>query len=77
MKGECGEGVREREDYVKVGNVEQIGCSSVEPFGSGGSLALGTMPVATRVIGDDFVVTVVASRFVTSEGRGTTTADIV
>ena len=43
--------VREGEDAVEVGNVEQLGTPGFEPFLFGGGLAFRTMTVATGVVG--------------------------
>ena len=74
---EGAEGVWECEDDVEVGDLEQIGRPGLKPFGSGGALALGTVPIAARVVADDLVSAAVAPGFVTAEGGTATKTDVV
>jgi len=45
------EGVRQCKDGVKVRDREQVGLASGHPLGFGEALALGTVPIAARVVG--------------------------
>jgi hypothetical protein len=63
------EGMREREDHMEVGDVEELRFAGGQPRRLGAPLALGAMPVATGVLGHLGVVTVVALHLVASEGR--------
>jgi hypothetical protein len=63
------EGMREREDHMEGGDVEECRCTGGQPRRVGAPLALGAMPVATGVLGPLGVVTVVALHLVASEGR--------
>ena len=62
------EGMREREHHMEVGDVEELRFAGGKPRRLRAALALGAMPIATGVIGNLGVVTVVALRLVASEG---------
>ena len=47
--------MRQREDDVEVRNGQQLGGTCGQPPGACVALALGTVPVAARVIGDGLV----------------------
>src|ERR1700730_7823700 len=53
--GDIRNGGRQREHHMEVRHRQQIGLARGEPFLGGGALALGTMPVAATVVGDDRV----------------------
>jgi hypothetical protein len=59
--------VGEREDDVEVRDVEELALAGREPFGSRRSPTLGTVSVATGVVGDLFVATGVAAKLVAAE----------
>jgi hypothetical protein len=50
LKRQAADLLRQREDHVEIGNGQKLGFSLREPPGARRSLALGTMPVAARVI---------------------------
>src|SRR4051794_33555397 len=50
--GERQERMRQREDDVHVGHVEQLALARLQPALAGLRLALRTVPIPTRVIGD-------------------------
>ena len=58
----------QREHDVKVGNVEQFRLPGLQPSRAGRSLALGTMAIATGVVGKPAMPAGVASFFVAAEG---------
>jgi hypothetical protein len=58
----------QREHHVKIRHVEQFGLPRSEPSRAGGSLALGTMAIATGVVGKPAMPAGVASFFVAAEG---------
>jgi hypothetical protein len=58
---------RQREDDVKVGDREQLGFASGEPLRRSAPLAPGAVAVATRVVGDAGMGTVLATLDVPAE----------
>jgi hypothetical protein len=60
---------------VEVGYRQQIGLALDEPVLGRGPLALGTVPVATAVVGDLVVIAVHADRDMAAESRGSATLD--
>ena len=65
----------QREDEVEVRDRQELGLPPREPFGPRHRLALRTMPIATRVVGDLLVVAVVAGRDVSAQRGGAAGAD--
>src|SRR6266851_2451588 len=65
----------QREDDVEVGHGQQLGGARGQPSGACVALALGTVPVATRVIGDGLMSAAGASIAMTSERRRAATDD--
>ena len=53
--GDVRDGGRQREHHMEVRHRQQIGLARGEPFLGGRALTLRTMPVATAVVGDDWV----------------------
>jgi len=69
--------VGQGEDHVGVGHGEHIGLALLEPVRLGAALALGTVPVAARVVGDLAVAAVGAGVDVAPERRGAAPQDPV
>ena len=69
LPGDVGDLGRQREDDVEIADRQQVGLALGEPGSRGGALALGTVPVATRVIGDPEVAAVVAAIDMAAESR--------
>ena len=61
---------RQREDHVEVLDRQQVLGLAVEPAGAGQGLALGTVAVAARVVGDALVAAVEAALDVPAQRRG-------
>ena len=61
-RGEC-------KDDVEIGHGKQFGFALLHPGARRGSLALGAMPIATAVIGNDGVRAVLTARNMASESR--------
>src|SRR5437764_979099 len=64
------EEVREGKDYMDVRDVEQFCFAGCEPGGLCPAWTLGAMPIATGVVGDLQVATLLTLRRVPSQGRG-------
>src|SRR5262245_14782490 len=58
----------DREDDVKVGRREQFRPPRLQPLGAGQGLTFGTMPVATRVVGNTMMVTPVTGFDMAAQG---------
>jgi hypothetical protein len=54
---------------VEVSNRQQVGLAIGQPCARGSTLTLGTVPVATAVVRDPSVATVLASLDMTAQGR--------
>jgi hypothetical protein len=65
--------VRQREDDMEVGHGEQLGRTLGQPLGACVSLALGTVPVAARVIGDSLMAAAQTLIAMASESRSAAT----
>ena len=63
--------LRQSEDHMRIRHRQQTGGLSAEPAIASRRLALGTMPVAAREIGDSLIRTGVALLQVSAEGGGT------
>ena len=61
LPGDVGDLGRQREDDVEIADRQQVGLALGEPGPRGGALALGAMPVATRIVSDPKVAAVVAA----------------
>ena len=66
---------RQGEDHVEVFAVEQVGLASLDPRGTGQALALRAMAIATGVVPDPPVPTVVALLEMAAERGGATLLD--
>ena len=53
LKRDVGQFLRESKHHVEIRDGQKLGLALCEPLGAGRGLALGTVTVATRVIGDD------------------------
>ena len=60
--------MRQRKHHMNVGDVEHLTFPGGEPGGLGGAVALGAVPIATGVIADLFVATLVTLRRVPPKG---------
>jgi hypothetical protein len=63
---------RESEDLVKVENGEEVMHLGLDPEGLIQALTLGAVSIAAGVIDGSFTSTVIASLFVSAQGRGAT-----
>src|SRR5262249_37473628 len=72
LEPEWAEGMREGKHHMDVGDVEQLCFASREPGGLCPAWTLGAMPIATGVIGDLHVATLLTLRRMPSEGRSAT-----
>jgi hypothetical protein len=70
LEREWAEEMREGKHHMDVGDVEQLRFAGGEPGGLCPAWTLGAMPMATGVIGDLQMPTLVTLRGVPSEGRG-------
>ena len=77
LKHERGELMRQREDDMEVGHGQQLGGTRGEPLGACVALALGTVPVAARVIGDGLMSAAQTLIAMTAERRRAATDDSV
>jgi len=75
LVGDVGDRGRQREQDMEVRHRQQPGLAVREPLLRGCALALRAMPVATAVVGDDGVRTVLAARHMAAKRRGTTALD--
>jgi hypothetical protein len=66
---------RQGEYHMIIGDWQQVGFARREPFGGSSPLAFGTMPVATRIVGNARVGTVLAALDMTAESGGTAGLD--
>ena len=73
--GERQERMRQREDDVDIRHVEQVALACVEPALPGLRLALRTVAIATRVIGDGLMAAGATGVDVPAERRGATARD--
>jgi hypothetical protein len=69
------EGVGQGKHHMDVRNVKDLALSSGEPGRLRSAVALGAVPIATGVIADLFVATLVTLRFVAPQGGGATEGD--
>jgi hypothetical protein len=69
VEGDLGHRGRQREDDMEVSHWQQFGLSIRKPSGARQSLALRTMPVATRVVGDAGRTTIIALLDMATERR--------
>jgi hypothetical protein len=60
--------LRHSEDDVEVLRVQQLGVPVLDPRGPGQGLALGAMPIATRVVANPVVVAVITLLDMAAEG---------
>ena len=70
-----GDLLRESEDEVEVGAVEQFGAALADPLGAGKGLALGAMAIAAGAIAEAAVAAVVALFDLAAEGSGAAAFD--
>jgi hypothetical protein len=73
---ERGNGLRKREDHMEILDLgQQFSLPVFEPLRAGERLALGTMAIATRVVGDPLMAARVALLDMTAERGGATQLD--
>ena len=75
LPGDVGDLGRQREDDVEIADRQQVGLALGEPGARGRGLALRTMPIATRVVGDPKIAAVVAAIDMAAERRGAAVLD--
>jgi hypothetical protein len=75
LKREWAEGMREGKHPMDIGDVEQLRVASREPSRLRPAWTLGAMPIATGVIGDLQVATLVTLRRMPPESRSATDRD--
>ena len=75
LVGDVGDRLRQGEDDVEIGNVQQLGLPCRQPVFRRRALALGAMAVAARVVGDLGVGAVRTCCHVAAERRRTTALD--
>jgi len=75
LEGDLGEACRQGEDDMEIGHWQQLGLPLGQPFGPRQPLALGTMPVAARVVGDAAIGAGVTGLDMTAERRRATGFD--
>ena len=66
--GDIADERRQREHHMIIGYWQQLGLTLGQPFLRRRALALGTMAVATRVVGDPAVAAILAALDMTAEG---------
>jgi len=72
LEGDLGDLLGEGEDDVEVLHRQEICLPGLQPVGTGHGLALGTVPITARVVGNLFVTALVATLDVTAECCGST-----
>jgi hypothetical protein len=68
--GDIGDGGRQREHEVVIGNRQEFGLPLGEPCSDRRALTLRAMAIATGIVGDDLVGAVLAARDMSAERRG-------
>jgi hypothetical protein len=68
LVGDWGDLGRQREDQVEIADRQQVGLAGGEPVPRCRTLTLGTMAVATRVVGDAAVAAILAALDMAAEG---------
>ena len=75
LKGDVGDRPRQREDDVEIGHGQEFGLAIGQPFLGRGGLALRTVPVAARVVGDAQVRAGLAAFDMTAQCRRSAALD--
>jgi len=75
LKGDGGNRLRYRKDYMKIADRQKLSLTIVEPFGLGHRLAFVAMPIAATVIRNALVVTLITLLDVTTKCCGSTQLD--
>src|SRR5262245_45753434 len=68
--------LRQSKHHVKIGHRQKFCLPLLEPAGTGGGLALGTVPVAARVIQDDAMSAPITLLKVAAQSRGPAVANV-
>src|SRR2546423_1631339 len=68
LVGDVSDGRRQREDHVEVGYRQELGLALGEPSSCSRTLTLRAVPVATAIVGNSRVGTVLAARNMAAEG---------
>src|SRR5688572_19112080 len=76
LESEGGHLVRYGENHMEILDRKKLPCPLGEPLLTSRTLALRTMPVPARVVGDLEVATAIALLDVSAQGGGTATGDI-
>src|SRR6202011_524627 len=69
LVGDVADRRRQREDHMVIWGGQQLGLALGQPSPRRRALALRAMPIATAIIGDDFVGAVFTARDMPAEGR--------
>ena len=72
LQGDRADRLRERKNHVKILGGKQFGRSCVQPPCGGGTLALGAMAVAARVVRNALMPAAITGLDVPAQGRGPT-----
>ena len=75
LPGDVGDLGRQREDDVEITDRQQVGLALSEPGSRGGALTLRAVPIATTVVGDPKIATVVAAIDMAAECGGAAVLD--
>ena len=75
LKGNGGDGLRQGEDHVKIWGVEKLGLTVFQPLGARQRLTFRAVSIATAVVEDAPVVTVIAALDVTAKRCGSAQFD--
>jgi hypothetical protein len=67
---------RQREHDVEIGNREKLGLTLSDPLGASRGLALGAMPIPTRVIQDDAMSALIAQLDASAERSSPAVANV-
>src|SRR5438552_3346527 len=75
LVGDWGDLGRQGEDYMEIADRQQISLARGKPVPCGRALTLGTMAVATRVVGDPAVAAILAALDMAAESSRAATLD--
>src|SRR6266550_2788259 len=76
LKRDVGQFLRESKYHVEIRDGQKLGLALCEPLGAGRGLALGTVTVAARIIGDDAMPAPIALLKMAAQGRGPAVAKV-
>src|SRR6516165_3087064 len=75
LVGDCGDLGRQGEDHMEIADRQQISLARGKPVACHRALTLGTMAVATRVVGDPGVAAILAALDMAAESSRAATLD--